>query len=51
MPSQPHIEVHIGTEGQRIDISCSCPIGRDHDYETWTTLVRGDRYSVEDAAR
>ena len=52
MPAQPHSEVHIGRDGQRIEISCVCRIGREHDYDTWAQLVGGARYNgIEDAAR
>lgn len=45
MPPKPHVEVHIGVDGRRIEIACECPIGREHDFEHWAQVVRGDRYN------
>ena len=44
MPFTPHVEVYFGRLGQRIEVSCTCPIGRDHDYSRWVELVGGERY-------
>lgn len=46
MPAQPHIEVHVGDDGRRIEISCDCPIGREHDFARWIEVVRGEQHSV-----
>jgi len=53
MPFKPHVEVYAGRDGQRIELSCACPIGRDHDYARWVQLVGGERYKGldEPAAR
>ncbi|WP_162940243.1 hypothetical protein [Gryllotalpicola protaetiae] len=51
MPFKKHVEVYLGRDGQRIEVSCACPIGRDHDYARWVELVGGERYKgIEESA-
>ena len=45
MPATPHIEVHIADDGRRIEISCDCPLGHDHDFAQWAEAVRGERFN------
>jgi hypothetical protein len=44
MPFKQHVEIYTGRDGQRIEVSCVCPIARDHDYARWVELVGGERY-------
>jgi hypothetical protein len=50
MPSQQHVEVHIGVDGRRIEIACDCLIGREHDFAAWNEAVRGERYTGANSA-
>lgn len=51
MPVRPHVEVHIGDDGRRIDIACDCPIGHEHDFAQWNEVVRGgERYNGTERA-
>jgi len=50
MPARPHVEVHIGVDGRRIEIACDCPIGREHDFARWNEVMRAERYNNMDSA-